>query len=252
MTTENPFDLTGVTTILCDADGTLFPSEEPAYEASASVTAAFAERFGIEGDFSPEHLRHTGTGRNFRSLTRDLLTEAGVEAPADELDEWIVRERLEVTAHLAATLRPDADVVAVTEGLLRNFRLAVVSSSASARLLSCLNVTGLSDTFLPEDVFSAEDSMPTPIGKPDPAIYLHAMKTLGVTPGESIAIEDSSTGVKSAVAAGLRTIGIVAFVAPDEQEQRIRELAEAGAELVVQTWAELGGVLLTSTPTPTP
>ena len=44
--------------------------------------------------------------------------------------------------------------------------------------------------------------------KPNPAVYLHAAQMLGVTPEECIAIEDSSSGIKAAKAAGMYCIGI--------------------------------------------
>ena len=46
------------------------------------------------------------------------------------------------------------------------------------------------------------------VGKPDPAIYLHAAQQLGVDPQECIAIEDSAGGLKAARAAGMFCIGI--------------------------------------------
>jgi HAD superfamily hydrolase (TIGR01509 family) len=237
-------ELSGVTTLLCDADGTLFPSEEPAYAASAVVTQDFAARFGLPGDFSGEHLRRTGTGRNFRTLTADLLAEAHLAADSDELERWIERERVEVTEHLAATLQPDADVRAVTAELSGRYRLAVVSSSATPRLLACLRATGLDTLFDPAKVFSAEDSMARPIGKPDPAVYRHALAALGVGADATIALEDSPTGVRSAVGAGIRTVGVVRFVPEDERDQRVRELHAAGALVVVAGWRELADVLL--------
>jgi beta-phosphoglucomutase-like phosphatase (HAD superfamily) len=237
-------DLSAVSTLLCDADGTLFPSEEPAYAASASVTQAFADEHGITGDFSADHLRRTGTGRNFRSLTADLMRDRGIDAPVHALAAWIERERVAVTAHLADTLRPDPEVIAVTHQLRRRYRLAVVSSSATQRLLTCLRATGLDGAFAASDVFSAEDSMPAPMSKPDPAIYRHALMTLNVAATESLALEDSSTGVTAAIAAGVQTIGLVEFVAPEERAERIGELFDAGASLVVSSWADLAGVLL--------
>ncbi|MDR6210290.1 HAD superfamily hydrolase (TIGR01509 family) [Nocardioides zeae] len=45
-------------------------------------------------------------------------------------------------------------------------------------------------------------------GKPHPAPYLRAAWLLGVEPGDCVAIEDSSTGVASAVAAGCRTLAV--------------------------------------------
>jgi HAD superfamily hydrolase (TIGR01509 family) len=234
----------GVRTVLCDADGTLFPSEEPAYDASALVTQAFAERYGLVGNFSAGELRRTGTGRNFRALATDLLAEAGVAADPAVLEEWVERERLAVTAHLAATLRPNAEVVSTVSALHRRYRLAVVSSSATPRLLTCLHATGLADAFDVSDVFSAEDSMPTPVSKPDPAIYRHALAALGASAGEALAIEDSPTGVRSAVAAGVATVGIVCFVPPNEVAARTSELVDAGAGTVVDDWRGISALLL--------
>lgn len=50
-------------------------------------------------------------------------------------------------------------------------------------------------------------------GKPAPDIYLLAAKRLGVSPEHAIAVEDAPTGVRSACAAGMRTIMI-----PDRDE----------------------------------
>jgi len=45
-------------------------------------------------------------------------------------------------------------------------------------------------------------------GKPHPEPYLTAAARLGVAPGECVAIEDSPTGVASAVAAGVPTLAV--------------------------------------------
>lgn len=43
-------------------------------------------------------------------------------------------------------------------------------------------------------------------GKPEPDIYLLAAKRLGLPPGECLALEDSQNGVRSAYAAGCKTV----------------------------------------------
>lgn len=43
-------------------------------------------------------------------------------------------------------------------------------------------------------------------GKPDPEPYLRAAKELALAPDQCVAIEDSATGVRSAVAAGVPTV----------------------------------------------
>jgi HAD superfamily hydrolase (TIGR01509 family) len=243
LTDPTTLDLTGVTTLLLDADGTLFPSEEPAFVASAGVTRALADRHGIEGDFDPGALRRAGTGRNFRSTARDLLRDAGVQVDAAELEEWVQREKDEVTGYLSTALRVEPDVVAAMEALARRYRLAVVSSSAKTRLLACFAASGLAERF-PESVcFSAEDSLTPSISKPDPAIYLHALVRLGVPADATVAIEDSTTGARSAVAAGIRTLGLVQFVPADERNQRVADLLDVGAASVASSWDYLVALL---------
>src|SRR4051812_31236892 len=64
--------------LLCDADGNLFPSEEPAFVASAVVTNAFLAEFGVPVELTAERLRLEFMGRNFRSTAVDLCVSHGV------------------------------------------------------------------------------------------------------------------------------------------------------------------------------
>ena len=54
-------------------------------------------------------------------------------------------------------------------------------------------------------------------GKPAPDVYLYACEQIGETPKTCIAVEDSPNGVKSAVAAGLRTIMVPDLTQPEEE-----------------------------------
>lgn len=235
----------GVTTLLCDADGNLFPSEEPAFVASAQVTNRCLGELGIDRRYEPEELRLATTGMNFRTTIVALAREAGAEAgvvPA-LLEEWVAEERRAVTAHLGVTLTPDPAVTGPLERLARRFALAAVSSSALARLDACFDATGLAALFPPAVRFSAEDSLPVPASKPDPAIYRYAGEALGVDGASAVAVEDSVPGVVSAVAAGFPTIGNVVFVPEAEREARIAELRDAGVSETVTSWEELEAVL---------
>jgi HAD superfamily hydrolase (TIGR01509 family) len=239
ITGQSLTDLTGVTTLLCDADGTLFPSEDPAYDASAIVTQDFAAHYGLEGTFTAEELRRVGAGRNFRATARDLLTSAGGEVDATELGRWVHREKEDVTAHLQKTLATDDEVMSALADLEQRFELAIVTSSAERRVAVCCAVTGVDRFFAADALYSAEDSLPTPVSKPDPAIYLHALRSLRIPASSAVAIEDSANGTKSAVAAGIRTVGLVRFVDRSEQDRRATELLDAGAEAVFRSWPEL-------------
>jgi beta-phosphoglucomutase-like phosphatase (HAD superfamily) len=128
--------------------------------------------------------------------------------------------------------------------LSRYFGLAAVSSSAALRLDACLRATGLASLISPTARFSAEDSLPVPTSKPDPAVYLFAAEALGLRKDHGLAIEDAVPGVQSAVAAGFVTVGNVMFVPAGERGDRSLELREAGASAVIGSWRELCEVLI--------
>lgn len=268
------FDPAPITTLLCDADDNLFPSEAPAFAASVEVTNRFLARFGVRAPLSAEDLRKQAVGKNFRSTAIDLAVlcevpmeptlahdrpgaliasdsdiAAGRALCADELEQWVRQEREQVTAHLATTLKPDPEVLAPLQALASRYALAAVSSSASKRLDACFAATGL-DPLIPAALrFSAEDSLPVPTSKPDPAVYLHTGQVMGVDAHQGLAIEDSVAGVTSAVAAGYLTVGNVMFVPVDERRCRTAELIDAGAVAITHSWRALADVLMLSTAT---
>ena len=236
-------DVAGVRTLLCDADGCLFPSEEPAFVASANVTNDLLADLGVEKRFLPDELRAIAMGKNFRATAIDLAQSFGVDLPPEELERRAVLERQEVSAHLGRVLAPDAAVREPLARLASRLDLAVVSSSALGRLDVCFEATDLARLFPAHLRFSAEDSLPVPTSKPDPAVYSLAGERLGVSGEEALAVEDSVTGVSSARAAGFPTVGNVFFVAPAEREERVAALLEAGAATVVSSWWQLAELL---------
>ena len=268
------FDPSPITTLLCDADDNLFPSEEPAFAASTEVTNRFLARFGVTAPLSAEELRKRAIGKNFRTTAIDLAVQCELPIEqtltkgrpaalvasdsdaanrralcADELEQWVRQEREQVTAHLAATLNPDPQVLGPLQDLASQYGLTAVSSSASKRLNACFTATGLDPLIPPAVRFSAEDSLPVPTSKPDPAVYLHAGQVLGIDARQGLAIEDSVAGVTSAVAAGYVTVGNVMFVPPDERDCRRAELIDAGAVAITDSWRALADVLMLSTAT---
>jgi beta-phosphoglucomutase-like phosphatase (HAD superfamily) len=238
--------------LLLDADGNLFPSEAPAFDASAEVTNRFLASLGIEQRYTPEHLLATTTGKNFRTTAVDLAAANGVRLGTDDgspltaavLDGWVAEEKKVVSAHLGRVLRPDPAVLEPLRRLGRHYRLAAVSSSALSRLDECFRATGLAELIPPGRRYSAEDSLPTPTSKPDPAVYLYAAEQLGVPVGQALAVEDSLPGARSAVAAGIATVGNLAFVPAGERGERREALTQAGVAVVVESWDELATIVL--------
>jgi trehalose/maltose hydrolase-like predicted phosphorylase/beta-phosphoglucomutase-like phosphatase (HAD superfamily) len=120
-------------------------------------------------------------------------------------------------------------------------RIAAASSSKNARLF--LERIRL-DTFAAEqrldhdfvrpgmtlqELFDADISgRDFPRGKPDPAIFLTAAEELGVPPRACFVVEDASSGIEAAKAAGMVALGVARM---DDRDA----LLEAGADLVVPT-----------------
>ena len=238
-----PFDAGAVRVLLCDADGNLFPSEEPAFEASTEVTNRLLAELGIERRFTPDELRAAAVGRNFRATATDLAAEHGVVIPPGDLDAWVEEERRAVSRHLGEVLRPDPEVAEPVAALTARLAPAVVSSSALARLDVCFRATGLDAVFGPDVRFSAEDSLPVPTSKPDPAVYVFAGERLGVAGAAGLAVEDAVAGARSAVAAGFPTVGNLLFVPQAERAERRAALIDAGVVAVVGSWRELEALL---------
>ena len=249
--------------LLLDADGNLFPSEEPAFVASADVTNRFLASLGVRETYTAEQLLATTTGKNFRTTALDLALAHGVAVEpalhpgggeqtagdrpaltAAVLDDWVAEEKKVVSEYLGQVLRPDPAVLEPLRRLAQHYGLAAVSSSALSRLDECFRATGLAELIPAQRRYSAEDSLPRPTSKPDPAVYRYAAEQLGVAPAQALAVEDSLPGARSAVAAGIPTVGNVTFVGPQERDERRRALIEVGATSVIGSWADLVATLL--------
>src|SRR6266480_4248376 len=74
-------------------------------------------------------------------------------------------------------------------------------------------------------------------GKPHPDIFLLAADRLGVNPKSCLVIEDSTSGIKAAVAAGMTAVGLCA--ASHIREGHQLKLREAGAVHLANSWDEV-------------
>lgn len=111
---------------------------------------------------------------------------------------------------------------------------AVASSSPTQWLRSSLERFGLSRHF-GDRLFSAAEHVPR--GKPHPDIYLHAAANLGVSPGDTLVLEDTAPGVAAARAAGMTAVGLCAGLhcGPGYGDR----LRSAGASKVVASYSEV-------------
>lgn len=87
--------------------------------------------------------------------------------------------------------------------LAAQWPLALVSSSARRLIDASLTTLQIADLF---DVTVSTEEVAR--GKPAPDGYRRACELLGIEPGLAVAIEDSSNGLRSASAAGMRVIAV--------------------------------------------
>jgi beta-phosphoglucomutase-like phosphatase (HAD superfamily) len=87
-----------------------------------------------------------------------------------------------------------------------SFKLAVCSGKNPEELEMKLSSVGMNNIF-PKNYRSTQAEAGG-LGKPHPAMYLLAVRRLGLTPAECVAFEDTSSGVKSAADAGLFVIAM--------------------------------------------
>lgn len=135
--------------------------------------------------------------------------------------------------------RTDLKEVSGAADFIRRFAhipRCIASSSSIDRLQLCLSVLGMEAEF-GDRVFSADM---VARGKPHPDIFLFAAARLGVSPARCLVIEDSTGGIKAAVAAGMTAVGLCA--ASHIREGHDVKLRNAGAVHLARTWAEVEGI----------
>jgi HAD superfamily hydrolase (TIGR01549 family) len=134
------------------------------------------------------------------------------------------------------TLRSELREVKGASVFIRKFsfiRRCIASSSFQGRLQVCLDALGLRNEF-GDHVYSADE---VEQGKPHPDIFLFAAQKMEIDPKDCVVIEDSSSGVKAARAAGMMVVGLCAgtHIRPGHAEM----LKAAGAHFTAESWEEL-------------
>lgn len=199
--------------LLFDLDGTLADTDR--LHEQAWIETLLAK--GIKADHKLYQARISG--RLNPDIARDLLPHLSEDQRSRICDEKEARFRA-----LASNLEPTAGLVDLCEFAAgKGLKLAVVSNAPRANAEHILKALDLE---FPEMVLSEDIGA----GKPDPRPYQVALERLGVTAGQALAFEDSPSGVRSAVAAGIPTVGLSTGHTPEA-------LQRAGAFLVVENFA---------------
>jgi HAD superfamily hydrolase (TIGR01509 family) len=183
---------------------------------AARLTAEAVSELGWQ--MSPELAKAEFLGDTFANIILRVEERIGQAVPPS----WPARSQARLLAALERELQPVAGVRSALEALqAAGVTLAVGSQGSHEKMQLTLGVTGLLPFFAGR-IFSA-----TQVARPKPApdLFLLAAQTLGFSPGECVVIEDSTRGVKAALAAGMRVLGYTASVGHEA-------IVNAGAEPV--------------------
>lgn len=233
--------------VIWDCDGVLVDSEilamriagEIIYDeltrlAEGGVAEAATHLNGQPRDAFAKAIIAQYSGAHFSQM----LTPHGITDPAEHqrLDDIKMVQTIDSLSREVETFEGLRD--AMEEHKKMELGVAVSTSSELSRVLPCLKRHDLT-AFFAGHIYSAVDSLPVKTPKPKPDIYLHAQRMLGVTGAESVAVEDSKSGVGSARAAGMEVIGFVGGKHIEDKAAHAEMLKANGAYTVIDNYADM-------------
>lgn len=181
--------------LILDFDGLILDTESSCFAAWQALFAEHGHVYSLE-----DYLVIVGTTNAARDPALLLAARTGRAH-----DRETMRLRLRELEHAGNhALEPLPGVIELLEqARALGLRLAVASSSSRGWVEGHLREQGLLDRF--EVLVNRSETLRP---KPEPDIYLEALRLLGLRAGEALAIEDSYNGSLAAKRAGLRCVAV--------------------------------------------
>lgn len=217
----NRKDLSSPIALIFDMDGVLIDSE-PLHKRAKE------EAFGQFGIVLPESVYDSYKGRPDATMLPEVLGARG--CPAEVVEE-VSRLKRQIYEGIQHELRAVSGAAEFVKWAAMRYRIALATSATSRNRELAFRIFEVGHLF-EAIVDGSQHQRP----KPDPEVFQVAMRMLGLTSGDCWVVEDSVNGLRAAKAAGCVAAGITTTF-------DALTLSAAGADLVVESFDELRGVL---------
>jgi HAD superfamily hydrolase (TIGR01509 family) len=210
--------------LIFDMDGLMIDTERMYWEVGRSIAREYGKTV------SDDTLRKM-MGRERLASCRIYVEETGVPISAE--DVLAKRERM-MLDRMRGGVEPMPGLIELLKRFDGRLKMGVATSSPRVLVEAALPAIGVQRFF---EVITAGDQVTH--GKPDPEIYLTTIRKLGVTPRESIVLEDAPAGAEAGKRSGAYVIAVPGELTAQldfsrVSDVRVRDLFEA-AEKVEQT-----------------
>ncbi|MDD8048566.1 MAG: HAD family phosphatase [Thomasclavelia sp.] len=181
--------------VIFDMDGLMIDSEKLAYKTNIIA----AKKYGYE---LPEAVAINLMGRNLQDSFKYLEEVFGKDYPAQKIRDEAVRLRYEhYEVHPIEAMPGLYELIDYLKS--KNIKMAVASSTRKARVIEQLTTIKVIDDI---DYIVGGDEEPK--GKPEPDIFLNALKGLNISNEDALVLEDSKNGILAANNANINVICI--------------------------------------------
>ncbi len=210
--------------VIFDLDGVLVDSEPLWNCAKQEVVEA-------SGGHWREDAPKAMIGMSSPEWSAYMRDELGVPLKVEAIDRLVVQQ---MEQSYRAQLPLLSGAVEAVRALQRHWPLGLASSANREIIDLVLVLAGLTDAF--RATVSSEE---VKRGKPAPDVYLEAARLLGAQPARCIAIEDSTSGLRSAAAAGMGVVAVPNPHYPPDPEAlalataTVRTIGEVTPELLL-------------------
>lgn len=232
-------DLPRIRALCFDVDGTIADTDDQLVAQLAEVIDAVP---GVSGRRAERIARQVVMGAAMPvNHAYGLLDRLGLDVPISRLRERLRTARTRGqdpgnTRNLQAADSVPHDMMAGVREMLMTlagfYPMSTISTGTAPRVERFLEHYGVRDNFM-----AVVGAQTTRRMKPHPEPLLYAAQAMGVDPCECLMIGDTTIDIRTGVAAGAQTVGVLCGFGTED------ELQQAGAGMILRTTSDLLAVL---------